>query len=128
MKLVIEAEHVQQVRLQVGNIEIPLTREQVVELLFGEGVSLASLVSKKKAKANGHGKAHVNGAASPKRGDGGASVMAARRAKGLCIRCEKKAVEGRAYCAPHLEAAKNNAMKARRAHAKAERVKAEAKS
>lgn len=36
MKLVIEHEHVQEVVMMVGAVEIPLTREQTVQMLFGK--------------------------------------------------------------------------------------------
>lgn len=36
MKLVIEHEHVQEVVMMVGDVEVPLTREQTVQMLFGK--------------------------------------------------------------------------------------------
>ncbi len=50
MRLVIESELLQQVTLSVGPVELPLTREQVVSILFGEEYVVT--------KTNGNGHSH----------------------------------------------------------------------
>ncbi len=71
----------------VGRVELPLTREQVVEMLFGDEYTL---VPKKGAKAKPH--AHVEKKSTGKR---------MGRPPSKCARCDGKVVKGKRLCKKH---------------------------
>lgn len=113
MKLVMEHAHVSQVTMQVGNVELPLTREQVVHMLFGDEFEITAKGKPKRSprvfksgKPVGRprkekSEAKPTGMNPQERGLALAKRAALRKKKGICMHCDKKAIKGGTWCRSH---------------------------
>lgn len=92
------------VRLHVQGLGLvlPITREQLLEVLFG---SDAKLLASPKKKSKAAPKAKARGPQSSASRDLISKRMKKRYAErfksGLCAFCDKKAIDGTRYCAKH---------------------------
>lgn len=120
MRLVVDIENVTKkgvVHLCIGGLTFPITREDLVTLLFGEpGVDFEPLKSSKPKRGPGRPRKIHNG----HRGTGkqiaaGVSKrLKERAAKGLCYAdCTKKAAPGKSYCMAHLRRLRAGIIKGR---------------
>lgn len=92
MKLVIDPEHVGQCVMQVGLVELPLSREQVVQMLFGDAYEL---VPRKTGRAKS---GRAGGLARAKKAKRLGRPPKVCRARG----CHQRPAKGKKYCEGHL--------------------------
>ena len=106
MKLMLDTEkELTVVSLCVGGLEIPITREQAFQMLFGNLTVPKVKKSQKKQKADSTTKVRKKGSS---------VVGLARVKKGLCFYCEKKVAPGKKVCRKHLQARLKGLRKLRR--------------
>jgi hypothetical protein len=113
MRLVIDPQAIQQITLAVGNIELPITREQLLEMLFdGQYDLVAKHVPKRMGRPP---KVHTNGAAPAPAPSAGDAARAKKYAEGLCSKCEKKRLPNSKLCKQHYAVIIKNQKAARKA-------------
>lgn len=96
------------VELSVGGLTFPISRDELVKLLFG-GESLPKKSQQRKGPGVKKAKPRISGTK---------MRFEERRRKGTCSYCDGKRVEGKLLCAKHLKGARLRAIGARAHKAK----------